>query len=347
MPNMQLQSTIKYRRLLFVALALIVMLGGIRFSDGSVLLAISQGATIEHRVFLNASTQYVWGSPLKVYILWALPASIFVIAAVFALIGVLPSLYFLKRDPKILFISVSVLLLTPAFKISMQNLGVGDGAVIALVILACTTKSRSVIFGCLLLVGLWHPQQAFFIGLSWVLGQLLYTDRVQKPFIIFGMLGLFAAALWFFYYNALLGFEYADRADYMVNRFRDLVITNLRWTTVAILPTALWFAWIAPSPKCMWALLSWLSILVIVSLLTTDITRVFTLASLPLVAFGASKLYEAGEANQRKIKLSNKKIAVMFLAILLIPPYSWSGLDIFLWSDLASDLCKWGVSCAR
>jgi hypothetical protein len=39
------------------------------------------------------------------------------------------------------------------------------------------------------------------------------------------------------------------------------------------------------------------------------------------------------------------KMWLVAALVLLIPPYSWSGLDYALWGDLVSDLCKWRVLC--
>jgi len=333
----------KERWLAFLALFLLVLVGGLRFSDGSMLLAISRGATIADEVFLNPLAQYVWDSPLKVYLLWALPSSILFIAAVFAFIGVLPSLMFFAKQEKVFFASAICLLLTPAFKVSMQNLGVGDGILITLVIAACLATSHFIVLICFLLIGLWHPQQAFFIGVSWLIANYLYKDELYKDRLIAGLGGLILAAAWFFYFKAQLGSGYAGRAYYMTARFDELLIPNLKWAALAFLPTVCWFVFIAPKSKQQWVLMLWLLLLSFVSLLTTDVTRVMTLISLPLVLMGALTIYER-EPRFLSFRKANKKTIFLVCAfVIVIPPYSWSGLDYFLWGDLISDLCKWDV----
>jgi hypothetical protein len=339
----------KERWFAFLAIFLIVLVGGLRFSDGSMLLAISRGATIADEVFLDPFTQYVWDSPLKVYLLWVLPSSILFIAAVFAFIGIFPSFMFFAKQEKVFFASAICLLLTPAFKVSMQNLGVGDGILITLVIAACLATSHYIILICFLLIGLWHPQQAFFIGVSWLVANYLYADKLHKTRLLAGLCGLIIAAAWFFYFKAQLGFGYAGRSYYITAKFDELLIPNLKWAALAFLPTVCWFVFIAPKSKQQWVLMLWLLLLSFVALLTADVTRVMTMISLPLVLMGALAIYER-EPSFTKFRKSNKNAIFLVCAlVIVIPPYSWSGLDYFLWGDLISDLCKWGVihTCAE
>jgi hypothetical protein len=339
-------SDIQKARLMgFIGIVAIILIGGLRFSDGSMLLAISRGASITDPVFENPLTHYVWDSPLKVYLLWALPASIVFIGIFFALLGSIPALGLFLSDRKIFFAIASGLLLTPAFKVSIQNLGVGDGLQIALVFMACLSSANSLVFLSFLLIGLWHPQQAFFIGFSWALGNFFYKDLVDKRRLVSGLGGLAIAAVWFLYFKYSLGFDFAGRGDYLLARLPEILLPNLLWAPVAFLPGLLWFIFMAPRVKGERNLLVWLVLLASVSILTTDVTRVFTLISLPLVVLGAYRSYELKKQALNSSLLSSNRFIALYLAVLVIPPYSWSGLDFFLWGDLLSDLCKWKVSC--
>ena len=84
---------------------------------------------------------------------------------------------------------------------------------------------------------------------------------------------------------------------------------------------------------------SWIFILATVSILTTDVFRVVTIISLPIILAGAARLFD------ENFYISKIKVITVAILIALIPVYSWSGLDIFLWTDLVYDMCKWRVFC--
>ena len=83
----------------WIFLLLIVLIGGVRFSDGSALLAIARGATAESPSFSGSGAlQYIWDSPLKVLSLRFLPPNIYGVALFFGLLSVLPVTLLLTRD---------------------------------------------------------------------------------------------------------------------------------------------------------------------------------------------------------------------------------------------------------
>jgi hypothetical protein len=104
-----------------ILILLLFVVSGIRFSDGSMLLAMSSGATIADPIFAKPSTQYVWDAPLKVWTLQLLPASILMIAVVFAFIAIAPLSLFLVRNASVLWLSLVTVFMTPVFKVSIQN----------------------------------------------------------------------------------------------------------------------------------------------------------------------------------------------------------------------------------
>jgi hypothetical protein len=127
----------------------------------------------------------------------------------------------------------------------------------------------------------------------------------------------------------------------MKARMPELLYRNLLYAPVAFLPIALWF-WLVPvdPQRGKWLLGGWLLVLAVVSLLTTDVTRVISLTALPLLLEEFKKLIDQGGDS-----ILTRRLLVFASLIVLIPPFSWSGLDYFLWTDLFSDLCEWGVYC--
>ena len=319
-----------------------MFIGGVRFSDGSALLAIAQGATPGSSVFSESGAlQYIWDSPLKVLSLQFFPPNIYGVAFFFGLLSVLPVTLLFTRDSFLFWLSSSALVLTPCLKISVQNIGVGDGLTIFIVILLFYFDDYIILSLLSILVGLWHPHQSFFIGISFVLSQYTYYEEVKWAQITTVLASLAFAAVVFFLWKASLGFEYSGRGAFMESRMPELLYRNLLYAPVAFLPIALWLWFVPIEPRRGdWLLGGWLLILAAVSLLTTDVTRVISLTALPLLLAESEKLVN-GEGNS----ISAKKFLVFASLIALIPPFSWSGLDYLVWTDLFSDLCEWGVYC--
>jgi hypothetical protein len=98
----------------------------VRFSDGSVLLAISSAARLDSPLVPEAG-QYLWDSPLKVLLSRSLPPRILLIGSVFLLISCLSVLGLLARTGSPWFGTTAALItLTPAVRVCFQNVGVGD-----------------------------------------------------------------------------------------------------------------------------------------------------------------------------------------------------------------------------
>jgi hypothetical protein len=330
------------RKYVWLFLISILVIGGIRFSDGSALLAIAQGATAQSPAFSGSGAlQYIWDSPLKVLALRYVPPNIYGIGLFFGFLSVLPVALLLTRDALLFWLSSSALILTPSLKISTQNIGVGDGLTILLAILLC--YSNNILFLSIIsfILGLWHPHQSFFIGLSFIISKYIYFEDVDWSQIAAILASLAFAAAVFFLWKASLDFEYSGRGAFMKARMPELLYRNLLYAPVAFLPIALWF-WLVPvdPQRGKWLLGGWLLVLAVVSLLTTDVTRVISLTALPLLLEEFKKLIDQGGDS-----ILTRRLLVFASLIVLIPPFSWSGLDYFLWTDLFSDLCEWGVYC--
>lgn len=328
------------RLLLWMWLSVVVVMAGVRFSDGGALLAIARGAKIDDPAFADIGTQYVWDSPLKVALLQLLPAKIIVIAIVFGVLGLLPLAGLFARGPHLFWIAVVALVLTPSFKVSIQNLGVGDGLIILLIMLVSVSRSYLFIASSFLIIALWHPQQSFFIGLSSLLARYCYRGNVERRYLVAVLGSLAFAAAVFLTYKSSLGFTYGGREVYMTERIGSYLRKNLIYAPIAFAPVVAWFLLSgAKVEKGGKRLLVWLLGLGAVSILTADVTRVMTIISLPIVVEGANRiLSDAADVPHRKVIIGAILIA-------RLPPYSWSGLDYFLWAKLASDACKWGIHC--
>lgn len=325
---------------LLVPVLLLTVVSGIRFSDGSMLLAISNGSTIADPIFANPSTQYVWDSPLKIWILRLLPPSILLIALAFALIAIAPLSAFLLRNALLVWLTLVALFLTPVFKVSIQNMGVGDGFTILAIVLAVWARSYLLVSVIFFLIALWHPQQSFFIGISFLVGRYLYSPRVDLKEFTAVLAALSAAAIVFFSWKLSLGFDYAGREAYMAQNLSCFFQRDPAAYLIAFLPVAFWFMLVAPRPSRAIGLLpAWLALLAAVSVLTTDVTRVMTLISLPIVLSGAKQIFES------KREISSGLLLGCCALTFILPVYSWSGYDALLWSDLFRDFCKWGVYC--
>lgn len=330
-----------YRKQLFGCLILLLLVAGLRFSDGTVLLAISRGLPPSDPSLANFG-QWLWDAPLKIGLLRILPASVIAIGLAFAILGALPAVGLTSTNSRFLWLTVVAVFLTPAFKVSIQNLGVGDGVMIVLAIIICSTSNLYALVTATFAMTLWHPQQSFFVGLSFFIGSFCYRGHIDRKRAI-AMCGiLLLGAVAYVVYKALLPFPFVGRAEFMAQHGTDTLERNLVLSPVAFAPIMLWMWLVAPvAVRLPWAIYGWLGVLGAVATMTSDVTRVMTITSLPIVLNGASKIID----DQQSIAAS--RIVVVGALIALIPPLNWSGLDYLLWPDLIADLCKWHVYCFR
>jgi len=324
-----------------------LLISGMRFSDGSILLAISQGKGIEDPVFSNPLTQYIWDSPLKVLLLKLVSPDIIGIALIFSAIACLPVLGVFTRQKSLPFILAAlVVALTPTLKVSAQNIGVGDGLIYALIISAVYTRSNLVVFISLFLTGLWHPQQSFFIGVTYILFGVTFERNNFRGKAVSAISALVIAFITYLAYRYSMGYEYHGRFSYMTSRMDELLSANIRTIPVSFLYLILW-AYVAkilrPNVKLPVYIVLWALILAIVSLFTTDVTRVLSIVLLPGLLILLKENYKNDDSSQNSNLVELPLVLV--LVNLFIPIVSWSGIDIFLWHDLFTDLCKYNLLC--
>lgn len=324
-----------------------LIIAGVRFSDGNMLLAVASNDGLGGQALLNPSYQYIWDSPLKILLLEAMPPSLYWIAFVFACLTMLPILGLLTKEKSLLFCLFGVLVcVTPAIKTVFQNVGVGDGFLYLLVVVAVAANSKYVIFAAFVLLGLWHPQQAFFIGGSFFIYSAIYeTDNVKER-LLWCMFGLIVAALAFLAFKRVLGFEYHDRLDFVLERAADLLFNNVFVLPVSAFYLGFWVyitRRILPDVHVPMYATAWLFVLIGVSMLTLDVTRVLSIIALPTLLIPVKQHYLALKPKDAPQFL---KIPLLWVVVsVLMPAYSWAGFDIFEWSDLMFDLCKYNVVC--
>lgn len=331
------------RAFLLKLLVITIVFSGIRFSDGSMLMAISEGADTSHEVFSpNPDAQYVFDSPLKVYILRLLPSNLIVISAFFAILSALPLALLLF--PSLTESQRSVLLiyflLTPVLAISFQNIGVGDGLIISLCLIATLSQKRVFYATSIFFICIWHPQQSFFIVLSILIYDYTQGPSSSKrfiPIIISATLGFFVYII----YNFSLNFEFASRADYMASNSSSIIYSNFLKLPFFAAPLLAilylcWPALKALDSKYIIVFLTYAFVVFLLSSLTTDFTRVFFILTTPII------IYLIKNTN---ISVKSSKFLACYAVTLLSPVVSWSGLDILLYRDFFRDICKWGVAC--
>ncbi len=347
------------RWLPLLAAGLQLLIGGLRFSDGRTLLAIAQGQGLEAEIFHNPATQYVWESPLKVWLLraWPLP-SLLALAGLFLLLGLLPLIGLLWPMGSRFYVLTSwLLLLTPALKVSLQNLGVGDGLVSLLtVLLVLQRRHPATAAGLLLFIAAWHPGQAPFIAMSTLVGMVAVGEG--RPLRRLGLLtsamagALLASRLLLLLYNNTLGFAYTGRFGYLKLRLAEFLPGNLLHAPLALLfPIALGLACVGllrlPQQRPATSLvLAWCALVSAVALFTTDVSRVVVLCltPLPLVLID-SRVPITPSRPWRWPWMQRHWPLLCSLVVALIPLYSWSGIDLSLWPDLLQDACKYGITC--
>ena len=155
------------------------------------------------------------------------------------------------------------------------------------------------------------------------------------------VISLGLAALVFIIYKHSLDFKYSGRWDYMIEGANGFLLKNMKYMQVAFLPIAIWFFFVAPKPiRGSFLLCIWMFILAAVSLLTTDVTRVITIISMPIVLISSIRLTE-----EYNIQFIKNKLLIISVIIAVVPVYSWSGLDFLLWPSLINNLCKWANHC--
>lgn len=355
-----------------IAIFLQILIGGIRFSGGRALQAISAGDDINASIFqLNPLTQYVWESPLNVGLLKIYPGESFVsLGILFTFLAFMPILgVFFNKSSSIYQLSSLMLVATPALKISMQNIGVGDGLISFLIILLLSNfKNKLLSFCSILFIGLWHPGQAPFIAVSALISCLLYLENSQKIFndlkskfskkVFVNFFISISSALIFsriilLIYNSQLGFEYLNRKEYLFLKSPEFLLKNLIFSPISLVfPISIILIFssglILVNRKIKIISIFWIAFCSILSLFTTDVSRVSFLILSPIFLILLRNIFlsENNKICNFPKNIFNKLLIVLLLINSLFPQWTnWSGLDFSLWGSFFSDLCKYNLVC--
>ena len=114
---------------------------------------------------------------------------------------------------------------------------------------------------------------------------------------------------------------------------------NLYYLPIALAPFLVWYFFIGSKiQKRPLVFYPWLMLIAAISVLTTDFTRVITILTLPYILIGTNKWLILNDEKSHNIIIPS-------FIIFIIAPYSWSGLDYFLWHNLIEDFCKWKYFC--
>lgn len=331
------------RRFYVLLLLLLVLFSGLRFSDGSMLLAISKGVSVTDPVVANSNAQYVFDSPLKVFVLRHIPPNVTLVASFFLLLAVLPAIApLLSKDRSAAFSSIAVLMLLPTLKLSFQNVGVGDGLMVFGLLLFLNSEQALLKVASLLTVSLWHPQQSVFMYAAIIIGELLHSRTVSRSTMTAGLIFPVSLICFLLHRNGL-GFEYAGRWDFMKANAGAFLFDNLLRTPVFLLPLCIWALALEPRVlnrrRELRLSVAFGVFVYCLALFTTDLSRVFFLVMLPIFYYHAKITYPHLQ------EIGRKSCLALVIAAFCTPIASWSGLDIFLWPDLLKDFCKWGFFC--
>lgn len=334
--------------LLIAAAALQVLIGGVRFVDGTMLM---QFANVGFDAKLNDFSQYLFDSPMKILLLWLLPMKSATAIAVFFLgLCLLPlAAIWLVAETDRERIQLSALItLLPIWKVMFQNVTVGDSVTISCVMLMIMARRvwLVVIAGAFLLV--WHFQQGLLASLIIMTMLLLSSqeDRTQR-LIALGV-GVALGCSAFLAFSLLLSPPHSGRMQFIFTHMAPFLTRNVQYLPIALcvlIPGAIIVheairagtfstSW---NIKLLCLLVTLLAIAA--SAVTTDFSRALLLLTFPMVLTVANPRLAGGRAYDR---LLARPTIICLLAISpLMPILSWSGIDYFLWTGLSATIRKY------
>jgi hypothetical protein len=329
---------------LFLAISIVsqTIIGGVRFSDAGALSEIAQNG---FEAELGPASQYLLDSQLKVFLLHTLGiASPLGLALLFAILTVIPlPLVLLVRDQERRLRLAIFLAVLPVAKICLQNIGVGDSITITLLLFAALASSWIPTGLAVAALGLWHPQQG--LVLSAFLGMLTLVRGKESRGR--GVLILATSAIVFVIFlcikSLVLPEGGVDRIGYIRERFGYYAPRNLFYLPV-VLAAAVPGVLAAISFRKEQSRLAFVASLLLlipalaISFLAEDFSRLFIILSLPTML---SLIGLLGQSNFKASKLSHQQLWTLIALNAMVPIFSWSGIDIYLWTDLLNDLKKY------
>ena len=326
-----------------VAIALQIFFSGVRFVDGTALMAIGRDGFAAQ---LGESSSYLFDSQLKVIVLHALgldrpvPVGLF-----FLLLNALPYCVVLfGRNTSEKAALLIVVALLPVWKTMFQNIGVGDSFTILCSLILVVAASPAIVAATTFLIILWHFQQGLIVALMLIALYALRArpgDRSRSAFMFGGL-----AAGVGVYLVIKLGFvpRYNDRLGFWLTLMQPYWTRNLVYAPLAICALApglllLWLhgSWKKTLPHGLAAL--GLCAAVVIAGVAPEFSRIITILSTPLIVW-LLDLEVTGERFVARFQSATVWLPIALLSA-MIPFVSWSGADIYLWSALIEDLNKY------
>jgi hypothetical protein len=335
-------------KILWSAIVLQVVCGGVRFVDGSMLLQFSQAG---FQANLKDFSQYLFDSPLKILFLRAIHLdSASAIGALFLALNFLPliTILFVSRDRLERQYLLAIVSIVPIWKLMFQNIGVGDSIVISGTIVLVVARHWLSLASAAFLMVLWHFQQ----GILMVSFVFVLCSAMPGPGRSIRLRALAAGAMVgicsFVAIKTFLVPPHTSRLEFIFAHMAPFLSKNVLYLPIAlcaIVPGTILMAellqephWKERKPLAVVAITA-TALAVFVGSITTDFSRVMVLLTFPIILFIANPRTEPPEFRE---KLLTPRHLVPLAAIAVVTPFfSWSGIDVFLWTSLIETFRKY------
>ena len=320
------------------AAALQVVLGGMRFVDGSMLLQFSQ---VGFQAQLQDSSQYLFDSPLKIVLLRLLHLdSATAIGLLFIALNFLPlaAIWLVARQQQERLALLAIVTIMPIWKVMFQNIGVGDSVVIACTIVLVMARCWPCVGITTFAMVLWHFQQGMLICLILSVLCIAAQEPERRPRIMSILLGAAAATIVFSILKVYFMPSYTDRLGVNLAHMGPSLRQNLLFFPIgicAIVPGTLLIIEAMQRggrrarPALGWMTLGAIGLAICVGAIIIDFSRVTLLLTFPIVLFLANpRAMPSGFFE----KLLTPRAVVPVLAVAVMTPMlAWSGIEVYLW----------------
>jgi hypothetical protein len=326
---------------LLLAIALQIICGGMRFVDGSMLLQFSQ---VGFHAQLQDFSQYLFDSPLKVLLLHLFHLnSAMAIGFLFLALNGLPvlAIWLVSKNLRERQALLAIITIMPTWKITFQNIGVGDSVVISCTIILAMATSPWLVAATAVVVVLWHFQQGMLICLFCVALSAVCRDADWRQRAISIVVGAAVGVTAFAITSALLIPSHTGRAAVILSHWAPFLAKNFIFLPIVLCSAvpALFLMFDAAlrsdrkeRGRMRYTAVALSGLALCISLVTLDVSRVLLLLTLPIVLFLANPRAVSPAFIKR---FCTTPAMLPFLALGVITPiYSWSGIDVYLWPTL-------------
>lgn len=316
------------------AVALQILLGGIRAVDGTALALVARDGFAAE---LPAFSQYIFDSPLKILFLKTLgiqsPAGIAVVFMVFAFLPFAAALLAPDEESrKTALLAVAAL---PVTHVSFTILGSGDSVVMACAVAVVVSSSRSVVLAAAALMVAWHMYQGVIVLVMLAAAFQLSGEEGARRKLLHLAAGAAAGLAVYLAFRYLAIPAYRGRAGFLMQYGERFALRLLFYWPVAALVAVpgLLAVWLSRGLGHIHGLV-WLSLAgaLAVAGITADVSRVFFVLIFPVT------LFLVLSPQLRRLELL---VPVLALSA-VVPLLNFSGITIFDWKGLANLALKYG-----